>query len=58
MTRRGYHCRGQPLWISAHSSFGAVVMIAKLRTLSPAGDRHVSQRPARAISPRSASAIA
>ena len=33
-------------------------MIAKLRTLSPAGDRHVSHRPARAISPRLASVIA
>jgi hypothetical protein len=40
------------------SSLGVVVMIAKLRTLSPADERHVSQRPARAISPRSASAIA
>jgi hypothetical protein len=49
---------GIQLWSSAHKSFGVVVMIAKLRTLSPAGERHVSHKPAKAISPRSVSAIA
>jgi hypothetical protein len=32
------------LWISAHSSLGVVVMIAKLRTHSPAGERQFSHR--------------
>jgi NAD(P)-dependent dehydrogenase (short-subunit alcohol dehydrogenase family) len=49
---------GIRLWSSAHSSFGVVVTIAKLRTHSPAGERQFSQSPASAISPRSASAIA
>jgi hypothetical protein len=43
---------------SAHSSFGVVVMIAKLRTHSPAAERQFSYKLARAISRRSASAIA
>ena len=30
---------------SAHRSFGVVVMIAKLHTPSPAGERHVSHKP-------------
>ena len=38
--------------------FGVVVMIAKLRIHSPAGDRQFSHRPASAIKPPSASAIA
>ncbi len=44
------------LWSSAHNSFG--VTIVKLRTRSPAGERHVSHNPAIAISRLSASAIA
>jgi hypothetical protein len=42
----------------AHNSFGAVVMIAKLRTRSPAGERQVSHSPASAIRPPSFSATA
>jgi hypothetical protein len=38
---------GIRLCSSAHSSLGVVVMIAKLRTLSPAGERHVSHWLAR-----------
>jgi len=34
------------LWISAQSSFGVVVTMAKLRTHSPAGERQFSHRPA------------
>jgi len=34
----------------AHSSLGVVVVIAKLRTLSPPGERQVSHNPASAIS--------
>jgi len=30
------------LWSSAHNSFGVVVMMVKLRILSPAGERQVS----------------
>jgi hypothetical protein len=45
-------------WSSAPSSFGFVVMIVKLRTRSPAGERQVSQKPAMAIRRRSTSAIA
>jgi hypothetical protein len=37
---------------------GAVVMIAKLRTHSPAGERQFSHRPANAIRLPSASAVA
>jgi hypothetical protein len=43
---------------SAHSSFDAVVTIAKLRTHSPAGERQFSHSPASAIRSRSASAMA
>src|SRR6266446_9321018 len=43
---------------SASSWFGEVVTIAKLRTLSPTGERHVSQSPASAINLRSASPTA
>jgi hypothetical protein len=43
---------------SPHSSFGVVVMMAKVRTHSPAGDRQFSHRPANAISPQSDNAIA
>jgi hypothetical protein len=46
------------LWSSAHNSFGWVVMIVKLRILSPAGERQVSHNPAMPISRRSFSAIA
>jgi len=42
------------LWSSAHNSFGVVVMMVKLRILSPAGERHVSHNPAMSISWRSA----
>src|SRR6266571_7675134 len=49
---------GIRLWTSAHSSFGVVVMMLKDRTVSLDGDLHVSQSPARAISDRSARAIA
>jgi hypothetical protein len=48
----------QPSAMPAHSLFGLVVMMAKLRTHSPDGDRQFSHRPAKAISPRSANAIA
>jgi hypothetical protein len=50
--------RAVRLCSSAHSSFGVVVTIAKLRTHSPSGDRQFSHRPARAIRHRSASATA
>jgi hypothetical protein len=33
------------LWSRAHSSFGVVVMMAKPRIHSPAGDFQVSHRP-------------
>jgi len=46
------------LWSSAHNSLGLVVMMVKLRILSPAGERQVSHNPAMLISRRSASAIA
>ena len=39
------------LWSRAHSSFGVVVMMAKLRIHSPAGDFQFSHRPANAIRP-------
>src|SRR6516164_2846779 len=45
-------------WSSAHSSFGLVVTIAKLRTHSPAGERQFSHSPAKAMRRRSASATA
>src|SRR5262249_55169381 len=54
----GFRITGMRLWISPHSSLGLVVMIAKLRTHSPAGERQFSHRPANAIRRRSASAIA
>jgi hypothetical protein len=38
--------------------FGGMVMIVKLRTRSPAGERQVSHNPAMPISRRSFSAIA
>jgi hypothetical protein len=43
---------------SAHNSLGFVVMIAKLRIRSPVGERQFSHKPASAMMPRSASAIA
>jgi len=43
---------------SATSSFGAQVTMVALRTVSPAGERQVSQSPAIAIRPRRFSAIA
>jgi hypothetical protein len=46
------------LWSCPHSSFGVVVIMAKLRIHSAAGERQFSYRPASAISRRSASAIA
>jgi hypothetical protein len=39
-------------------TFGVVVMMAKLRTRSPAGERQLSHKPAKAIRRRSAKAIA
>src|SRR5215472_1924961 len=54
----GPRTTGIRLCSSAHSSFGAVVTIAKLRTHSPPDERQFSHRPARAIMPRSARAIA
>jgi hypothetical protein len=36
----------------AHSSFGLVVIMVKLRILSPAGERQVSHNPAMPISRR------
>jgi hypothetical protein len=54
----GFSTAGMRLWSSAHNSFGRVVMMVKLRILSPAGERQVSHNPAMAISRRSASAIA
>jgi hypothetical protein len=36
---------------SAHSSFGVVVMMVKLRILSPAGERQVSPQPGHAHQP-------
>jgi hypothetical protein len=41
-----------------HSSFGAVVTTAKLRTHSSAGERQFSHKAANAIKRRSASATA
>jgi hypothetical protein len=49
---------GIRLCSSAHSSLGFVVMTAKLRTHSPAGERQFSHSPASAIKPRSARATA
>jgi len=46
------------LWTSAHSSFGVVVMIVKLRIVSWAEERQVSNNPASAMMLRSASAMA
>jgi hypothetical protein len=54
----GRQDHGHRLWRSPHSWFGAVATIVKLRTISLAGDFHVSQSPARAIRDRSARAIA
>ena len=50
--------RGHSVWSSAHNWFGVVVMMVKLRILSPAVERQVSHNPAMPISRRSASAIA
>src|SRR5437763_5809307 len=49
---------GIRLWTSAHSSFGVVVMIVKLRIVSWAEERQVSHNPASAMILRSASAMA
>jgi hypothetical protein len=54
----GFKTTGIRSCSSAHSSFGAVVTIAKLRTHSPAGERQFSHRPANAISLPSASPTA
>ena len=54
----GLRTTGMRLCNSAHNSFGVVVMIAKLRTHSPAGERQFSHRPANAIRLPLASAIA
>ena len=54
----GPRTTGIRLCSSAHSSFGVVVTIAKLRTHSPAGERQFSHSPANAIKPGSAGAIA
>jgi len=45
------------LWSCARSSFGVVVMMAKVHIRSRAGDFQFSHRPASAIRPRSPSAI-
>ena len=45
----GLSTAGMRSWSSAHNSFGVVVMIAKLRTHSSAGERQFSHRPASAI---------
>jgi hypothetical protein len=44
------------LWSLAHNSFGVVVMIAKLRIHSPAGECKFSHKPASAMMPPPASA--
>lgn len=54
----GFRTTGIRLCSRAHSSFGVVVTIAKLRIHSPSGDFQFSYRPASAIGLRSASAIA
>jgi hypothetical protein len=54
----GFKTTGIRLCSSAHNSFGVVVMMVKLRILSPAGERQVSHNPAMPISRRLASAIA
>ena len=56
--RVGLEDHWHPVCNSAHSPFGTVVMIVKLRTRSPAGERQVSHRPAIPISRRSVNAIA
>ena len=48
----GFSTTGMRLWSSAHNSFGVVVMMVKLRILSPAGERQVSHNPAMPISRR------
>jgi hypothetical protein len=52
----GFRITGMRLWISAQSSFGVVVTIAKVRTHSSAGKRQFSHKPASTMMPRSASA--
>jgi hypothetical protein len=37
----GTAAAGMRLWSSAHNSFGWVVMMVKVRILSPAGERQV-----------------
>jgi len=54
----GLSTAGMRSWSSAHNSFGVVVMIAKERIDSPAGECQFSHKPASAMMPRSASAIA
>jgi hypothetical protein len=54
----GDRITGMRLWISAHNSFGAVVMMVKLRTTSSTGDFQVSHKPASAMTPPPASAKA
>jgi hypothetical protein len=54
----GFRITGMRLWISAQSSFGVVVTIAKVRTHSSAGKRQFSHKPASTMMPRSASASA
>jgi hypothetical protein len=54
----GRQNHGHPLCSSAHNSVGMVVMLVKLRILSPADERQVSHNPAMPISRRLASAIA
>ena len=53
----GFSTAGMRLRSSAHNSFGVVVMIAKERTHSPAGECQFSHKPASAMMPRSASSI-
>jgi hypothetical protein len=54
----GASTTGIRLCSSAHNSFGVVVITAKLRTHSPAGERQFSHNPASAIKLRSTRATA
>jgi hypothetical protein len=38
---------GMRCWIGANNSLASVVIVAKVRSFSPSGDRHSSQMPAR-----------
>ncbi|MGC2525507.1 MAG: hypothetical protein WA417_23135 [Stellaceae bacterium] len=47
----GLRTTGMRLWSFGHNSFGVVVMMAKLRTHSPAGECQFSHNPASAMMP-------